>query len=224
MLDERLQFAFLDAGTDLHWRPPAEQGEIGSGLHVWKIDLRAPDAAQAMSLQTVLSADELVRFRNFKLERAATEFIVSRAAMRTIVSRYLRTQPQALVFDYGTHGKPSARDAPDLHFNLSHSDGLALLAVSRRSPVGIDLERVEPSPHHAAIAATCFTPDEVAEIAAAPADVRTEVFLRLWTRHEAILKAVGVGVGASENTIRNTGLTARTLVPATGYIAAIASI
>ena len=108
----------------------------------------------------------------------------------------------------GDDGKPRASGG--LHFNLSHTDGLALIAISRAREVGVDVERVRPVPRAVAIAARVFTQDEAEAVARAGEGERDVLFHRLWVAHEARVK---LGADAAE---------VHELEVPEGYVAAVA--
>jgi 4'-phosphopantetheinyl transferase len=108
----------------------------------------------------------------------------TRAALNDVLAHYLGAPPDR--FEKGPHGKPRlAGDQAWLRFNLSHSGEVALVGVARDVEVGIDVERIRPVPEMRAIARRWLGRDDLAD----PAE-----FFRAWTRHEAMLKALGVGL------------------------------
>lgn len=108
----------------------------------------------------------------------------NRAALLDILAHYLGGPPEG--FDQGPHGKLRLRGAQAwLRFNLSHSGELTLIAVARDAEVGIDVERIRPAPEMQAIARRWLGRDDISG--------QTE-FFRAWTRHEAMVKALGVGL------------------------------
>ncbi len=102
---------------------------------------------------------------------------------------------QAPLIERGAHGKPFAPALPDLHFNLSHAGPHVLLAFARGQALGIDLERCDRRLSIEGIAGRFFAPREAQALAALPPARQRETFLRLWTRKEAVLKAIGHGLG-----------------------------
>jgi 4'-phosphopantetheinyl transferase len=108
----------------------------------------------------------------------------ARAALRAILARYTAVPIEIARRE---KGKPWLPGAPDVRFNLSHTRGIALVAVARAVEVGVDVEKMRPVPEFAALAERFFPPSE-----AAPGDEAG--FFRAWTRIEAVLKARGVGL------------------------------
>ena len=114
-------------------------------------------------------------------------------ALQRVISRYL-CRATELVRD--EHGKPRLASEPErLAFNLSHSGGLALVAVTRGREVGVDIEREKPGRDLVALAERALAPEDAAAVREAPEEERCRAFHRLWTRHEARLKCLGVGLG-----------------------------
>jgi 4'-phosphopantetheinyl transferase len=106
---------------------------------------------------------------------------------------------QGLRFGYGPSGKPFLLDDPKLRFNLSHSEDMAVFAVTRAGEVGIDIERRRPMADMDAIARVAFSDAERNALMGCPTDGRETMFYRIWTRKEAHLKAIGTGLSALGN-------------------------
>ncbi|MEP7068204.1 MAG: 4'-phosphopantetheinyl transferase superfamily protein [Usitatibacter sp.] len=99
-------------------------------------------------------------------------------------------------------GKPFL-DGEALSFSVSRSGGATVVAVSR-GVVGVDLERVAPLADLDALAACCLAQAEAENLAALPPDARTRFFYKCWTRKEAFLKALGVGLAVEPRGIDTT--------------------
>ena len=182
--------------SSTEWRagPVAQLGERAA--HVWRIQLRAFDPRELIGL---LSHDERERAERFYHERDAHAYVVSHGMLRRILARYDERPPSALSFIEGPKGKPalvSTAHSRSLEFNLSHSGDLALVAVTRRGPVGVDVEQWDRAVEHLALAEHFFSPVErdALRSLAHDLDQRTEGFFNAWTRKEAYLKATGHGI------------------------------
>lgn len=198
-----------------------EPGEI----HVWQASL--DDAANPDDWE-ILADDERERAERYRFERDRIRYVTGRALLRKILGDYLECDPASLVFATGPYGKPRiVQPAGDetLHFNVSHSEGVALYAVSREGPVGVDVERVREIADWAEIAGTVFPPEEQARLHALPAEWRVRGFVEAWTRQEAFLKATGDGFGADNPgaCAQQAGYSLHALAPAPGYVATLAS-
>src|SRR6218665_1112851 len=147
------------------------------GLHVWQINLDDPHA-HADDCAQGLDADE----------RAP-------AALRGILGCSLGRSPDAIELRTDANGNPCLADVPSpLRFNLSHSAGMALVAVSWRHEVGVDIERWSESAHLMAMVARYFSVSEKAAFLSLADEQRVPGFHRWWTLKEACLKATGVGL------------------------------
>lgn len=119
------------------------------------------------------------------------------AAAREALDRLLRDYTGATEAPpvlRGAHGKPHAPAAGGLEFNLSHAGPHVLFAFARGQALGVDIERDRPRLSVLGLARRFFDTDEANALEALPEAVRREGFLRLWTRKEAVLKALGQGL------------------------------
>ncbi len=168
-------------------------------LVLWSLD----DSPYSGIAPAELAPDERDRMARFVFDRDRDRYAAGRAGLRRELGARIGEPPSALSFDYGLQGRPTLRGIADVDFNLSHTGGLALLAIldCRAQPgrVGIDVEsrrnrlgELLPRPHLEDLGRVCFSPTERAalERATAPHDV----FYRTWTRKEAVIKALGDGI------------------------------
>jgi 4'-phosphopantetheinyl transferase len=179
------------------WRTPPERLILGCDeVHVWRATLDQPPS-QIQSFFSNLAADEQARAERLYFERDREHFIVARGVLRTVLGRYLNQVPECLSLLYGSYGKPALAGQTDgdaIRFNVSHSQGLALYAVTRGREVGIDLERMRSDLAVAEIAERFFSRREVAMLRTLPAEAQRQAFYRCWTRKEAYIKARGEGL------------------------------
>jgi 4'-phosphopantetheinyl transferase len=177
---------------------------LSEEVHLWKAFL-AVERSQLTAFERSLSHDERARAARFCFKEHHDLFVAARGILRTILSVYLDEDPARLRFRYGVHGKPalepSTRREADLRFNLSHSAGLLLVAVSARKEVGVDLEHIQPALVNERIVEEVFSEQEQACLYAATAALRPHMFFEGWTRKEAYLKALGVGLSVPLNRV-----------------------
>jgi 4'-phosphopantetheinyl transferase len=162
-------------------------------VHVWQWDLDVP-GGDFDGYWTVLSAQERERADKFRFELHRRRYVTGRGELRQILARYLGVSPQAVALGYGSEGKPFCSLQPPgwrLHFNLSHSENTAALAVANGFEVGIDVELIREIEE--SVPLEVFSPRERAQFAALPAAQRQNVFYENWARKEACLKALGTG-------------------------------
>jgi len=169
-----------------------------AGVDIWAV---TPDEAIAPAdvarLATLLTADERGRGRRFVRPRDRDAFVLTRALVRTTLSRYGPTAPADWRFMTNAHQCPSVVEsqagAPHLHFNVSHTDGLVVVAVARGHRVGVDVEAVS-RPVLEDVPERHFAPSEVAALRARPAADQPRMFFDYWTLKEAYIKARGLGL------------------------------
>jgi 4'-phosphopantetheinyl transferase len=151
----------------------------------------------------LLSDDEHVRANRFHFETDRQHFIVARGYLRILISRYQGIPPADIQFSYGVYGKPDlVTSTPQLgpfNFNLAHSGGLALYAFTRVGEVGVDVELIRSEFTGADIAERFFSPAECACLNELSPELRPEAFFNCWTRKEAFIKAIGIGLSLPLN-------------------------
>ncbi|MEO6809945.1 MAG: 4'-phosphopantetheinyl transferase superfamily protein [Isosphaeraceae bacterium] len=181
---------------DGFWAPAPDGPRVGDeDVHVWRIPLDQPKGVVGR-LRRVLSEDERERADRFRMELHRDHFTAGRGVLRQILGGYLGVGADALVFRKGTFGKPGlagAEGESSIRFNLTHSGGLALLAVTSRREVGVDIEQVRPMDDAEQIITRFFSRKEQADFLSLPRGQRTAAFFRGWTRKEAYMKATGEG-------------------------------
>jgi 4'-phosphopantetheinyl transferase len=171
---------------------------MGEGLMPVPYDRYSIDLAIGPETQELyyswLSTDECDRMQRFKNPQHQRVFVAARGALRSYLAQYLNCHPKDLRFEYGSHGKPTLINDPDLHFNLAHSHDRALIVVCKTAAIGVDLEKVRPVPKLLALAKRFFIGSEYESIAALPEALQPEKFFAYWTCKEAYLKATGTGL------------------------------
>ncbi len=168
-------------------------------VHLWSEVVDVRDDLQVLTEQ--LDAAEAARAGRFQFERDRIRFIARRTFLRQVLAGYLGVAPARVRYLISARGRPELASSSGIAFSASHSDGLAVVAVAVDRHVGVDLERVRPMPEALDLADRVCSPAESAHLRiAAPAD-RDELFLRLWTRKEAYVKALGAGLSMSLDAI-----------------------
>ncbi|NEQ40924.1 MAG: 4'-phosphopantetheinyl transferase superfamily protein [Okeania sp. SIO3I5] len=163
-----------------------------NNVHIWSTNLKL-SSGQIEKLSTILSSDEIERAKRFYFEKDKNRFIIARGTLRKILSRYLNIEAQKLQFAYSDRGKPYLTNTSIL-FNLSHSQDLALYAITQVNLIGIDLEYIRPMNDVENLAKRFFSPQEYNLISQLPPQKQQETFFKLWTCKEAYLKATGDGL------------------------------
>jgi len=176
---------------------PGESDLPPGEIQIWSIPLDPPSERVA-ALTRMLTPDEEARAARFRFDVHRRRYVVGRGALRELLGAYLGARPERLRFDYAERGKPDLA-APwkgELAFNLSNSEDLALAAFVRGRDLGVDVEYQKEMPDLEDIAKRFFSAPEIAALAGVPGECKKEAFFNCWTRKEAYLKAVGVGLAA----------------------------
>lgn len=127
-------------------------------------------------------------------------FLVQRAYLRLLSAHLLNKKTENLTFAFSSFGKPFLV-GDELYFNLSHSKNFTLYAFSKTQEIGIDIEEIDRNSPFSAIANLCCSNVELQELAQLPKQEQGSFFLNLWTRKEAISKAIGQGLNLDFRTI-----------------------
>lgn len=179
-------------------------------LPPWEVHLHvAEDVGTAADqdldrYRAIMAPDEHRRCARFRFERHQRQFTITRALLRTTLSRYHPdVAPRDWRFEANDHGRPAIANvvAPGLDFNLSHTDGLIVLAVSRMPFVRVDVEWTGRPVDVDELAQRVLVAEEVASLPAEPAE-RHRRFFQIWALKEACIKATGQGLSIPLSNIR----------------------
>jgi 4'-phosphopantetheinyl transferase len=176
-----------------------ERGKPGEGeVHLWVVfQAEASDPALLDRYRELLTEEEREKGARFYFEKHRTQYVLTRALVRTVLSGYSGVDPRAWRFGAGEHGRPeiaSPSELSSLSFNLAHTEGLIVCACADPGLVGVDAERVRLDKDLLDIADRYFSPTEFASLRAQPPEVRPERFLYYWTLKESYIKAIGTGL------------------------------
>ena len=188
----------IESGTmNDNWQTPPDNLEISPRhVDVWLTSTEKGEAqirAYAMSL----SKAELARAQKFRSKTGYREYIVTRGLLRQVLSETAGLDLAGVDFMYGEHGKPclDARvSAKTIAFNVSHSHGLALVALTLGGRLGVDLEKIRPEVEWQELAGRYFAEAEIRALDNRPQGDGLKAFYACWTRKEAFVKALGAGV------------------------------
>jgi 4'-phosphopantetheinyl transferase len=147
--------------------------------------------------RALMTPEERARGDRFYFERDRARYRVTRALVRSVLSRYASIAPQDWRFDASTYGQPlivnPEPEAQSLSFNLTHTSDLVVLAVTRQRAVGVDTENITRGAL-LDVADRFFAPSECEQLWALPAEHHTTRFFELWTLKESYIKARGMGL------------------------------
>jgi 4'-phosphopantetheinyl transferase len=182
----------------LRWPTSGLRGTIGTiapdEVHVWAWALE-PAMVDLPAHIEILDQQERERMQRFHFAPDRARYSVAHANLRRILGGYLHQPAAGLRFDTNGFGKPElhqSESSSSLHFSLSHSRSIAVLAVANGRPVGVDVEEVRPIEPE--VADMHFSASERSQLNQLQGDAWLLGFYRCWTRKEAILKAEGIGL------------------------------
>ncbi len=162
-----------------------------------------------------LNEEERARADRFKFATHRDRFTRGRGVLRHLLATSLGKRPEALVFSTGEQGKPYL-PGEELHFNLSHSEDRAVLAISRLESIGIDIERYDRRVDIDGLSRRCFRAGEIARFEGMEEEEKQRAFFWVWTAKEARMKATGEGFHLAPQRIEvafSEGLPSRYLAP-----------
>jgi len=166
-------------------------------VHLWHAFTPQQDEALNSRQLGLLTPEERTRMARFHFERDRHRYLITRALVRTVLSRYAPVEPGAWTFEPGPHGRPYVTNphplAQQLRFNLSHTDGLVVLAVTTGREVGVDTESMARNAP-LEVADRFFSKREAEALRALPASAQAHRFWELWTFKESYIKARGMGL------------------------------
>ena len=215
-------------------------------VQIWKLSLKISEAMRA-ELWLTLSLDEQERAQRFIQPHDQLGFVAVRGQLRWLLGQHLGIDPAPVTFSYGEKGKPrlAKGNGADLNlkFNLSHSHGIALIALTTDQELGVDLEEISTRIDYEGITQRFLASGEQEALFNQPEVQRCATFFQLWTRKEACIKAMGgsiaqgleqidvsMGLEQTTNTITlpqagnvSTTLFIHDLQPMTGYAGALAT-
>jgi 4'-phosphopantetheinyl transferase len=148
--------------------------------------------------RALLTEEERGKEFRFYFPDDQRRYLVTRALVRTVLSRYLHVQPTDWRFSKNPYGRPEianlSREECSLCFNISHTRGLIALGVTKHRELGVDVENLRTREVSLDIADRFFARAEVDELATVPKERQQDRFFEYWTFKESYIKARGMGL------------------------------
>ena len=168
-------------------------------IHLWLASYEEiADERLHAGYRELLNAEERAQEPRFYFERDRRRYLVTRALVRTVLSRYAAVRPADWVFETNAYGRPEAANPAarelGLAFNISHTHSLIVLAVTAGRELGVDVENVRAREVSIGVADRYFAPQEVSVLNAVPAEEQQYRFFEYWTFKESYIKARGMGL------------------------------
>lgn len=203
-LTNNVRMICLPQRSFTHWEDICQVDEAaditgfcnGEEVHVWQASLDA-----STQYYNLLSQEEKIKAGRFRSPSDQQRYIVSHGVLRVILSGYAGCNSSSIEFCQNRYGKPflSRKNGSNtIRFNMTHSQEMACYIISKGQEVGIDIEYVHPDLDWLCVAKACFTPQEMIYLESLPNADQLQAFFILWTRKEALLKAIGTGLSGLE--------------------------
>ena len=184
---------FLAPGNPQH--APIELVSPAAGVALWWVPLDASEEALAR-MSTWLAPEERARAARYGRESLARRYVLGRARLRWILGRAVGVPPAEVPIVRGARGRPQLEGDAGFDFNISHTEGVALIGIARDGRIGVDVEHSARIVRADGLARKFLTPAEQATLAPLGESERRTRFLRYWTCKEAMSKATGEGLSA----------------------------
>jgi 4'-phosphopantetheinyl transferase len=181
------------------------------------------DAPSELPYRDFLTDDEYQRARAFRFARDQVQYAMMHGVLRQLLSERLNVPPHEILYVTGAHGKPALAKG-NLFFNITHTRGKGLIALSDEAEIGVDIERCDRACNQDLLARRVFTPQEQEEWAQTEASLKYLSFLNTWVAKEAYTKALGFGLQMPFRSFSLTDIPAlHWLDVGTEYIGAVTS-
>lgn len=159
---------------------------IPVGIEVWLLEFDFV-AMQLSDDWSLLSPNEKIRAQRFRQRQDRVRFVATRAALRRLLAERVMAPPDALRIEVDRFGKPRLQTHAGIQFNISHAGGFALIALSTRGEIGIDIEQCHRD-------VTGLDVHVLSPVERTWGFWSGSNFIELWVVKEAILKALGLGI------------------------------
>jgi 4'-phosphopantetheinyl transferase len=167
-------------------------------IHLWfAFQEEIQDVELLSAYEKLMSQEERAQQQRFHFAKHRHQYLITRALVRSTLSRYTNIEPQHWRFWKNDYGRPeiiSSAGMPPLRFNLSHTDGLIVCGVVLKQDIGVDVEYLKRNGAKLEIADRFFSPKEVKDLYSVPAQQRRERFFDYWTLKESYIKARCMGL------------------------------
>lgn len=165
-------------------------------IHLWQVNPEKITQPELLNkYKNLLSDDETKKQQRYKFSHDRHDALITRAFVRDLLAYYADVGPSDWRFDKGEKDKPEIVNPPlPLRFNLSHTKGLIICAVTLEDDIGCDVENTTRNNDVLSIANRFFSPSETKELFSLPEEYQRDRFFDYWTLKESYIKAWGLGL------------------------------
>lgn len=168
-------------------------------IHLWVLKF-SEYPFDKIQYEKLLDDSEIERMNNFKFDKDKKTYAITRSTLRVLLSRYIDIEPTDVTFYCNDYGKPFLGNAnKDIQFNVSHSGNYGLIAITEKSPVGVDIEKINPDFASIEIAKKYYSQTENELLNNENSKDKIKVFFNIWSRKEAYIKCFGEGLSIPLN-------------------------
>ena len=202
---------FLNCSGAVGYAPFPTITELKVGqIHIWKACLNLPENL-VFFLKDFLSDEERRKADRFRFLHHQKQYIVFHGTFRKLLGGYLGVKEKDMVFESRPHGKPRIQkifNPEDIRFSMSRSSEIGVYAFTLKNEVGVDIEKMRPLPEIDSIVNEYFSDNEKHIYKEVKEKQKEEWFYTVWTRKEALIKAIGLGLyfPLKDADVSNTGM------------------
>lgn len=174
----------------LEWNRECDYN-LSNHFDLWRIYI--PDHLDSIiSDYSLLLKEEQLKSESFLKEEDRIRYVLGRIYVRKLLANYLKTEPSDLEFKYSEQNKPILENYPMVNFNISHSGDYIILGFANKWSVGVDIELMNTHVDLYNMIINCMSSTEVSVIL--NSEMPRQMFYKYWTRKEALLKGIGIGL------------------------------
>lgn len=170
-------------------KPKLKEGQI----HLWRINISQLKPS-IEKYWNILTEDEKIKAKKFRFKKDFNCSVIARGVLRELLGLYLNEAPNRLIFNYSSYKKPILEHPNLIKFNVSHSNNSIIIAITKSTEVGVDVEFIKSNMEFDDIAASFFSNKEIQQLNTLNKKNRAIGFFNCWTRKEAFIKAEGSGL------------------------------
>jgi 4'-phosphopantetheinyl transferase len=162
-------------------------------------DVSALDTIDPVTANSWLNQSELEHIERLHFTHDKILYKLSHCMLRWVLSQYLNLAPEQIEFNINDFGKPRLKLNSDIFFNISHTNGVAVMAVSKIEQLGIDIEKINSEKEVSKVVSQYFHPEEFNLLEGLATEKKVQTFYTIWTLKEAYIKAKGLGLSIALN-------------------------
>lgn len=159
-------------------------------IHIWMIAINESEETFFWSL---LNDQEKEKANRYKISKPRREFIITRGLLKKLLGQYLSLNVIEINLEVTDHGKPFFKNAENIYFNISHSENLGVIAFTKNSEMGVDVEYMEEIKNYEDLVKRFFSKAEYEQFTKLKKNMQKKAFYTAWTKKEAYIKAIGYG-------------------------------